>query len=74
MRGDAYKKKKPIAPKVQVQFFDNPPTIGEIHHNQVFKFEENYKKYAVTSNQVRIIKRIQIQISLKLFKLLTFLT
>ena len=30
---EAYKKKKPIAPKQRVQFFDNPPTIGDVHHN-----------------------------------------
>jgi len=31
--GEDYKKKKLIAPKMQVHFFDDPPTLGEIHHN-----------------------------------------
>ena len=54
MKEDAYKKKKPIGPKQQVEFFDNPPTYGEIHHNHIFKFMENYAKYAVTNNKVSI--------------------
>lgn len=50
--GEDYKKKKALPPKLQVEFFDNPPTIGEIHHNQIFKFVENFKKFSTTNNKV----------------------
>jgi hypothetical protein len=33
VRGDIYGKKKPCPAKQRVEFFDNPPTIGEIHLN-----------------------------------------
>ena len=36
-------------------FFDNPPTVGEIHHNQIFKFAENFKKFASTNNKVILL-------------------
>lgn len=51
VRAENYKKKKMVPPKQQVDFFDNPPTIGEIHHNQIFKFVDNYKKFAQTNNK-----------------------
>ena len=54
VRAENYKKKKMVPPKQQVDFFDNPPTIGEIHHNQIFKFVDNYKKFAQTNNKVSI--------------------
>ena len=53
--GEDYKKKKALPPKLQVEFFDNPPTIGEIHHNQIFKFVENFKKFATTNNKVSVM-------------------
>lgn len=50
--GEDYKKKKALPPKLQVEFYDNPPTIGEIHHNQIFKFVDNFKKFSATNNKV----------------------
>lgn len=41
MAADSYLKKK-MLPKMPVEFFDNPPTIGDIHQNQIFKFVENF--------------------------------
>jgi hypothetical protein len=52
VRAEEYKKKKPVAPKYKVEFFDNPPTLGEIHHNQVFKFIEHFEKFSQASNRV----------------------
>lgn len=37
---------------MQVDFFDDPPTIGEIHQNQIFKFVEHFQKYAKATNKV----------------------
>jgi len=52
---DSYKKKKPLAPKFRVQFFDNPPTLGDVHHNQIYKFIGNYRKNGLTnSNKLRL--------------------
>lgn len=55
VKGEEYKKKKPMPPKQKVMFFDNPPTVGEIHHNQIFKFAENFKKFASTNNKVILL-------------------
>lgn len=38
---ESYLKKK-MLPKMQVDFFDDPPTIGEIHQNQIFKFVDHF--------------------------------
>lgn len=38
-------------PKQQVEFFDNPKTYGEIHHNQIFKFVENFEKFSKSNNR-----------------------
>ena len=38
-------------PKQQVEFFDNPRTYGEIHHNQIFKFVENFEKFSIIWNK-----------------------
>ena len=37
---------------MQVDFFDDPPTIGEIHQNQIFKFIQHFQKYAKATNKV----------------------
>ena len=37
---------------MQVEFFDNPPTIGDIHQNQIFKFVEHFQKYSKATNKV----------------------
>lgn len=54
VKAENYLKKKMVAPKVQVEFFDNPPTIGDIHHNQIFKFVENFAKFSKATNKVNI--------------------
>ena len=38
-------------PKQQVEFFDNPRTYGEIHHNQIFKFVDNFEKFSKSNNR-----------------------
>jgi len=43
---------------MRVMFFDNPPTRGEIHHNQIFKFADNFGKFAMSGN-----KKLQFGIS-----------
>ena len=52
VKAENYLKKKMVAPKIPVEFFDNPPTIGEIHHNQIFKFIDNYCKFSKATNKV----------------------
>lgn len=39
---------------MQVEFFDNPPTIGDIHQNQIFKFVEHFSKYSKATNKVSL--------------------
>jgi hypothetical protein len=41
-----------MAPKQRVKFFDNPPTIGDVHHNQIFKFIDLYSKNGLTNSKV----------------------
>ena len=55
--------KKKMLPKMQVDFFDDPPTIGEIHQNQIFKFVDHFKKFAKATNKVGSI--IGFKLSLK---------
>ena len=38
--------------KMPVEFFDNPPTIGDIHQNQIFKFIDNFPKFSKATNKV----------------------
>lgn len=49
--GEDLKKKKLVAPKIRVMFFDNPPTVAEIHHNQIYKYIENFWSFSLSNNK-----------------------
>ena len=48
---------------MQVEFFDNPPTIGDIHWNQIFKFVEHFSKYSKATNKVSMLIEITTALS-----------